>query len=79
MLRAVLTPEPFASDGGGRLTRARALVAVGKNSGLDHTLVSYGDNTSDNVQPVQGVQSVLHRRQERRSTKHHSPVKRPPT
>ena len=45
-----------------------------------HTLVSYRDNTSDNIHSVQGVQSVLHRQQKRRcSTNHHSPVKRPPT
>ena len=51
-----------------------------KNTRLAHTLVSYRDNTSDNIHPVQGVQSVLHRRQKRRCcTKHHPPVKRPPT
>jgi hypothetical protein len=51
-----------------------------ENPRLVHTLVSYGDNTSDNIHSVQGVQSVLHRRQERRCcTKHHSPVKRPPS
>src|SRR5215207_460170 len=64
----------------GRTSGSCARQLVVENTRLNTTLVTYPDNTSDNIHPVQGVQSVLHRRQKRRcSTKHHSPVKRPPT